>query len=107
MNSFDLQLPTRIVFARGAIRQLGELAAGFGGKRVLVVSDRGVVAAGHFESGANALRAAGLEVASFHEFGENPTTLMVELMTARRHMSPVGLIEPPPPPDNEAPDWDP
>ena len=33
--------------------------------------------------------------------------LMIELMTARRHMSPVGLIEPPPPPDNEAPDWDP
>lgn len=78
MNSFDLQLPTRIVFACGAIRQLGELAASFGAKRVLVVSDRGVVAAGHFESGASALRAAGLEIASFHEFGENPTTLMVE-----------------------------
>lgn len=79
MNSFDLQLPTRIVFDRGAIRQLGELAAGLRPQRVLIVSDDGVVQAGHFESGAESLRAAGIEVASFHDFSENPTTDMVDL----------------------------
>ncbi len=79
MNSFDLQLPTRIVFAHGAIRQLGELAAGFRARRVMVVSDHGVVKAGHFESGAKSLRAAGIEVTSFHDFAENPTTDMVDL----------------------------
>lgn len=79
MNPFDLQLPTRIVFDRGAIRQLGELAAAFRPRRVLIVSDDGVIEAGHFESGAKSLRAAGIEVASFHEFSENPTSDMVDL----------------------------
>jgi alcohol dehydrogenase len=78
MNPFDLQLPTRIVFAPGAIQQLGTLAASFRAKRILVVSDKGVVSAGHFDSGVQSLRSAGLEVFSFHDFGENPTTEMVE-----------------------------
>ena len=33
--------------------------------------------------------------------------LMVELMATTRHMLLVGLIEPPHPSDDEAPDWDP
>lgn len=78
MEPFDFQLRTRIIFGSGAIDQLGQLAAELGGRRVLVVSDAGVVAAGHFEHGATCLRAAGLEVASFHDFGENPTTAMVD-----------------------------
>jgi len=77
MNSLDFHLPTRIIFAPGAITQLGELAAGLGGKRVLLVSDHGVVRAGHFETGAKSLRDAGLDVESFHDFGENPNTDMV------------------------------
>ncbi len=78
MEPFDFQLRTRIIFGSGAIDQLGTLAAELGGRRVLVVSDGGVVEAGHFEHGAACLRAAGLEVASFHDFGENPTTAMVD-----------------------------
>lgn len=78
MNPFDLQLPTQIVFAPGAIKRLGALSASFRPKRVLVVSDKGVVSAGHFASGVESLKSAGLEVFSFHEFGENPTTAMVE-----------------------------
>jgi alcohol dehydrogenase len=45
---------------------------------VLVVSDPGVVQAGHFVSGAAPLRATGLEVAAFHDLAENPTTDMVD-----------------------------
>ncbi len=78
MNPFDLQISTRIVFADGAVRQLGKLATEFRATRVLIVSDHGVVSAGHFESGAQSLRASGLSVASFHDFGENPTTEMVD-----------------------------
>lgn len=78
MNAFDLQLPTRIVFAPGAVKQLGQLAASFHAKRVLVVSDSGVVSAGHFGSGVESLKLAGLEVFSFHDFQENPTTAMVD-----------------------------
>ncbi len=78
MEPFDFQLRTRIIFGSGAIDQLGQLAAELGGRRALVVSDAGVVDAGHYERGAAGLRAAGLEVASFHDFGENPTTAMVD-----------------------------
>jgi len=83
MESFDFQPRTRIIFESGSIRRLGELARGLSVgrptiQRVMVVSDRGVVSAGHFESGAQSLRDAGLEVASFHEFAENPNTAMVD-----------------------------
>ncbi len=78
MDPFDYQPRTRIIFGNGSIGRLGELAVELGGRRVLVVSDPGVVAAGHFETGASRLREAGLEVASFHDLGENPTTEMVD-----------------------------
>lgn len=78
MQSFDFQLRPRIVFGPGKVQSLGELAQQLGRRRALVVSDSGVVAAGHFATGVRALRSAGIEVESFHDFGENPTTSMVE-----------------------------
>lgn len=78
MQPFDFQPLTRFIFGVDSIDRLGELALGFSAKRVLIVSDPGVVQAGHFETGAARLRAAGLEIASFHEFAENPTTEMVD-----------------------------
>lgn len=78
MQPFDFQPLTRFIFGVDSIDRLGDLAVGFSAKRVLIVSDPGVVEAGHFETGAARLRAAGLEIASFHEFAENPTTEMVD-----------------------------
>lgn len=85
MQPFDFQPLTRFIFGIDSIDRLGELALGLSAKRVLIVSDPGVVEAGHFETGAARLRAAGLEIASFHEFAENPTTEMVDrgVATAR------------------------
>jgi alcohol dehydrogenase len=74
MTEIDFQLRPRIVFGCGVIERLGTCALELGAQRVLVVTDRGVVAAGHFEAGRRSLLEAGLEVASFHEFGENPTS---------------------------------
>lgn len=102
MQPFDFQPRTRFVFGAGVIDKLGELALSLGGpfiggpnagRRVLIVSDPGVVAAGHFESGAAKLRQAGLEVASFHQFGENPTTEMVDRgVEAAREFRPDLLV---------------
>ena len=47
MTPFDYQPRTRIVFGPDRIHQLGELAGELGARRVLVVSDPGIVAAGH------------------------------------------------------------
>jgi len=97
MQPFDFQPRTRFVFGAGVIDKLGELALSLGGpnagRRVLIVSDPGVVAAGHFESGAAKLRQAGFEVASFHQFGENPTTEMVDRgVEAAREFRPDLLV---------------
>ena len=78
MQSFDLQCPTRFVFGAAALQQLGELAAEFQPRRVLVVSDPGLIGAGHFDAAVRSLQASGLEVHAFHDFGENPTSAMVD-----------------------------
>ncbi len=72
MVPFDFQHRTRFVFGPGKVRELGAFAKELGCRRVLMVSDHGVVAAGHFQKGLQALEEAGLETASFHEFRENP-----------------------------------
>lgn len=78
MVPFDFQPQTRIVFGTDAIDQLGELAAGLGARRVIVVSDPGIIAAGHAERGMKSLRKVGLEAHLFEGVHENPTTKDVE-----------------------------
>jgi len=70
----DKQSPTRIVSGPGSLDQLGELARTFGGRRVMVVSDRGVISAGHTQRGLDSLLAAGLAVDLYGGVEENPTT---------------------------------
>lgn len=78
MQGIDFQPRTRLVFGRGCVARLGELARELGASRAFVVSDPGVVSAGHFERGAASLREAGLEICAFHGVRENPTTRDVE-----------------------------
>ncbi len=76
--SFDFQLRTRIVFGPGKLELLGELARQLGARRVLVVSDPGIVAAGHAPRGVDILIRAGCEAQLFDGVRENPTTREVE-----------------------------
>jgi alcohol dehydrogenase len=78
MIPFDFQSPTRIIFGPGKIAELGAVAAGLGAQRVLVVSDPGIVAAGHTPRGVDFLEAAGLSVKLFEGVEENPTTEHVD-----------------------------
>jgi alcohol dehydrogenase len=76
-----------MVFGAGAVDRLGELAGELGARRVMVVSDPGVFAAGHTPRGIAALERAGIDVVHFDSVHENPTTDDVEaaLKVARRH----------------------
>ena len=74
MTTFDFQPRTRVVFGTGSIQRLGELAASLGGSRVLLVSDPGIVAAGHPQTAIRLLTAAGIECFLFDNVAENPTT---------------------------------
>jgi alcohol dehydrogenase len=87
MIPFDYQPRTRIVFGPGRIESLGALAGELGARRALLVSDPGIVAAGHVERGLDSLRAAGIETHLFDGVHENPTTEHVEagVAVARRH----------------------
>jgi alcohol dehydrogenase len=94
MTPFDFRLPTRIVFGAGRLAELGELAASLGNiKRVLVVSDPGVVAAGHTQRGLESLQAADLTTQLFDGLQENPTTTHVEAgLAVARDFSPEAII---------------
>ena len=78
MTPFELQCRTRIVFGPGTIARLGELAGEMGARRAIVVSDAGIIAAGHTQRGIDALQAAGIETHLFEDVHENPTTADVE-----------------------------
>ena len=51
-NPFDHQPRTRIVFGIGAADNAGELARETGLRKVLLVTDPGIAAAGHARTGA-------------------------------------------------------
>ena len=74
MEGIDFQPRTRLVFGRGCVARLGALARELKANKVLIVSDPGVVAAGHFQRGHDALLQAGLVVQAFHGVRENPST---------------------------------
>ena len=74
MTPFDLQIRTRFVHAANAIEQLGALARELGATRVLLVTDPGIIAAGHAGRGIESLRQSGLDTELFDGVGENPTT---------------------------------
>ena len=78
LPSFDYDPRTRVVFGAGTIVRLGEFARELGGRRVLLVTDGGLKAAGHEDRALTILRQSGLEVHVFDEVVPNPTTLDVE-----------------------------
>jgi alcohol dehydrogenase len=78
MQPFDFYCPTRILFGPGKLSDLGRIATELGAKRALVVSDPGIVAAGHTIRGVQSLEASGVTVSLFDRTEENPTTRHVD-----------------------------
>ncbi|MEO6786552.1 MAG: iron-containing alcohol dehydrogenase, partial [Chthoniobacteraceae bacterium] len=71
---FDWLPRTRIVFGPGSLAKVGTLAAEIGARRALIVTDKGIVAAGHVGRGRAALEAAGVAATIYDGVNENPTT---------------------------------
>ena len=78
MVSFDFQLRTRVVSGQGTLERLGHLARDLGFTRTLLVTDRGILDAGHAARAQRLLQAAGVAVETFDGFGPNPDSAMVE-----------------------------
>src|SRR5688572_7560571 len=84
---FDHQPRTRLVFGVDSLERVGELARGLGFRKVLLVTDTGIVAAGHAERARRFLTTANLTVSVFADVEENPTTRCVAdcVEAARKH----------------------
>lgn len=93
MTKFDFQPSTRVLFGENTIAQLGTLTKECGGKRVLLVTDRGLIKAGHVERALDFLQKENLEVFLFTDLEENPTSQHVEsgVQFARKN-APIDLI---------------
>jgi alcohol dehydrogenase len=74
----DYQPRTRVVFGVNSIERVGELAKSLDARRILLVTDRGIVAAGHAGRVRALMVAAGLQVTCFEQVQENPTTQCVK-----------------------------
>ena len=86
VQPFDYDSRTRVIFGQGTVGRLGELTQEIGGRRVLLVTDKGLTQAGHAQPAIKSLEAAGLAVAVFDDVTPNPTTDDVDraLEVARR-----------------------
>ena len=73
-GSFDHQPRTRLVLGANSVERVGELARELGGRSVLVVTDPGIVKAGHAQRVEHSLQAAGVGVVIYDRVRENPTT---------------------------------
>ena len=69
---------TRLNFGSGVISQVGELTRELGAHHVLLVTDVGIVAAGHAARIQDYLEKAGIRVTLFDQARENPTTKCVD-----------------------------
>src|SRR5678815_3509216 len=77
-GSFEFQPRTRVVFGENAIERIGQYVLELGGKRVLLVTDPGIKAAGHAGRVQTIIEAAGVNVTMFDRVQENPTTRCVQ-----------------------------
>lgn len=76
--AFDYRPRTRIVFGVGCVDRVGEVAGELSSKRALLVTDPGIVRAGHAERVTAILKKRNVEVVCFDQVEENPGTHCVE-----------------------------
>ena len=70
---------TQVVRGEGSIDQLGKLTRGLGVKKALLITDPGIVAAGHVDKALESLAKFKIDVRVFDGAQENPTTANVDL----------------------------
>lgn len=75
---FEFRCTPRILIGPGSLERVGELAANLRARRVLLVTDSGLVRAGHAERCQRILVSAGLSCSVFDGVHENPSTADVD-----------------------------
>jgi len=91
-GSFEFQPRTRVVFGENAIERVGQYVLELGGKRVLLVTDPGIKAAGHAGRVQTIIEAAGVNVTLFDRVQENPTTRCVQACVDVARQAKIDLL---------------
>ncbi len=78
ITPFESRLRTRVIFGQGCLSQLGKLVQELGFRRTLLVADRGMVATGYVDRAEEILTRENIAICHFHNFAENPNSLMIE-----------------------------
>jgi alcohol dehydrogenase len=91
-NAFDWQPRTRVISGRGSLSRLGSIAEQIGARKALLVTDSGIVAAGHAERAFDSIERAGIPVTLYDKTRENPTTADVAQCVEAARAANVDLI---------------
>ncbi len=75
---FDFHPRTRLIFGVNAVDGVGEIVRELGAKKVLLVTDPGIAAAGHEQHVLKSLAADGVSTVVFDKVRENPTTHCID-----------------------------
>jgi alcohol dehydrogenase len=91
-TGFEFQLRTRLLFGVNSVERVGEIARELGAARVLLVTDSGIVAAGHASRVCSLLESAVSSVVVFDRAEENPTTRTINECVAAVSGAGIDLI---------------
>jgi alcohol dehydrogenase class IV len=82
MTPFTFQSPSNILFEAGASRKIAELVEQYGASRIMLVTDKGVRAAGLTGDAEAALSAARISVTIFDDVVADPPSHVIESAAA-------------------------
>ena len=92
MKPFTFQTCPNILFEPGASSKVAEIVSGCGAQRVLLVTDRGVRAAGLTQAAERALGAAGGAVRGCDDAVPDPPSTVIEPAAARARAEAIDLV---------------
>jgi alcohol dehydrogenase len=75
---FEFSSPTRLIFGEGVFARLGEQAARFGKKALLVTGRRALLDSGHVSRAEELLAAAGVACVLYNQIPPNPTIEIID-----------------------------
>jgi alcohol dehydrogenase class IV len=92
IGKFTFQAPSNILFEPGASRKIDELVAGYGARRVMLVTDKGVRGAGLTKGAEASLAAAGIQLSVFDDVVADPPSHVVEAAAAACRAGQIELV---------------
>src|SRR5579859_3203205 len=72
-SRYRFRTPTEVIYGTGSVKSIGDVAHRYAHERVLIVTDRGVIAAGLLDRVVGPLDAAGLHYDVFDSVEPNPS----------------------------------